>query len=166
MSACCIMDVWQNNLYPMNYRPSSNHFSPRTRPKPKGGRLCITSRGALTGMLFVLKTGILWEMLPQEMGCGSGMTCWRCLRDWQAAGVWDDLHLVVLDQSGLADPNRLGTNISGFRQCTCPPGGKKTGPNPTHRGKSGSKRHLVVDHRSRYSPTLWTAAEATPRVAC
>ena len=45
----------------------------------------------LTGILFVLKTGIGWEDLPAEMNCGSGMTCWRRLRGWQAAGVWDRL---------------------------------------------------------------------------
>ncbi len=61
-------------------------------PKPRRyrypDRKPIDSRKALTGILFVLKSGIPWEMLPQEMGCGSGMTCWRRLRDWQQAGVW------------------------------------------------------------------------------
>ncbi len=55
--------------------------------KPKGGQPPVSNRAALTGMLSVLKRGILWEMLPQEMGCGSGLICWRRLRDWQAAGV-------------------------------------------------------------------------------
>jgi hypothetical protein len=31
----------------------------------------------------VLQFGIPWETLPQEMGYGSGMSCWRRLRDWQ-----------------------------------------------------------------------------------
>jgi transposase len=57
----------------------------------------------LTGILFVLKSGIPWEMLPQEMGCGSGMTCWRRLRDWQSAGVWEKLHTTLLDQLRKAD---------------------------------------------------------------
>jgi transposase len=43
---------------------------------------CRTDRKALCGILFVLYTGIPWEFLPQELGCGSGMTCWRRLRDW------------------------------------------------------------------------------------
>ena len=73
---------------------------PPERPRPKGGRPPFPHRAALTGILFVLKSGIPWEMLPREMGCGSGMTCWRRLRDWHAAGVWDRLHRVLLDRLG------------------------------------------------------------------
>ena len=62
---------------------------PKQEPNPKGGRPPIDDRQALTGIIFVLKSGIPWEMLPQEMGCGCGMTCWRRLRDWQATGVWE-----------------------------------------------------------------------------
>jgi len=71
--------------------------------KPNGGRPRVPARAALTGILFVLHTGLPWELLPQEMGCGSGVTCWRRLRDWQAAGVWERLHRVLLDQLGTAD---------------------------------------------------------------
>lgn len=56
----------------------------------------MPDRAALTGILFVLKTGLPWEYLPAEMGCGSGMTCWRRLHDWQQAGVWSALHRVLL----------------------------------------------------------------------
>lgn len=67
---------------------------------PKGGRPRVPDRACLTGIIFVLKSGIPWEMLPQEMGCGSGVTCWRRLRDWQEAGVWDCLHRTLLDRLG------------------------------------------------------------------
>jgi len=67
------------------------------------GRKPIPDRAALTGILFVLKTGIGWEYLPQEMSCGSGMTCWRRLRDWQKAGVWDKVHRVFLSKLRQAD---------------------------------------------------------------
>jgi transposase len=60
------------------------------------GRKPLADRQVMTGILFVLKTGIPWEHLPQEMGCGSGMTCWRRLRDWQQAGVWQALHEVLI----------------------------------------------------------------------
>lgn len=77
---------------------------PPEPPKPKGGRPRVPDRAVMTDILFVLKSGIPWEMLPQEMGCGSGMTCWRRLRDWQDAGVWERLHQALLDQLGRADP--------------------------------------------------------------
>lgn len=76
---------------------------PKPAPKPKGGRPPVENRPALTGILFVLKTGIPWADLPGEMGCGSGSTCWRRLRDWQAAGVWEQVHRVLLDRLRGAD---------------------------------------------------------------
>ena len=76
---------------------------PKEPAKPKGGRPRVPDRATLTGIIFVLKTGLPWEYLPQEMGCGSGMTCWRRLRDWNKANVWHRLHTVLLDRLGAAD---------------------------------------------------------------
>ena len=70
---------------------------------PRGGRPRVPDRACLTGIVFVLKSGIPWEMLPAEMGCGSGMTCWRRRRDWQDAGVWERRHQALLDELGTAD---------------------------------------------------------------
>ena len=67
------------------------------------GRKRLRDRQALTGILFVLKSGIPGEMLPKEMECGSGMTCWRRLRDWQEAGVWQNLHELLLARLREAD---------------------------------------------------------------
>ena len=76
-------------------------------PKPRRfrypGRKPMDRRKALTGILFVLRSGIPWEMLPKEMGCGSGMSCWRYLRDWQNAGVWQKIHEVLLAKLQGAD---------------------------------------------------------------
>jgi transposase len=84
-------------------------------------------RAGLTGIVFVLKTGIPWEHLPQEMGCGSGMTCWRRLRDWNDAGVWERLHQVLLDELQDAeqlDWSRAAVDSSHVRA----KGGRQTGP--------------------------------------
>ena len=67
------------------------------------GRKPLDDRRVLSGILFVLHTGIGWEHLPQELGFGSGMTCWRRLHAWQEAGVWERLHQLLL-----AELNALG----------------------------------------------------------
>src|SRR5918912_321728 len=76
---------------------------PLEPPKPKGGRPRVPARAALRGLIFVLTSGIRWAMLPQEKGCGSGVTCWRRLRAWQEAGVWERLHHALLDRWNHAD---------------------------------------------------------------
>jgi transposase len=73
---------------------------PREPPKPKGGRPRVPDRAALSGIVFVLRTGCPWRLVPKELGCGSGTTCWRRLRDWQEAGVWKRLHETLLNWLG------------------------------------------------------------------
>ncbi len=82
---------------------------PPEPPKPNGGRPRVSDRAALAGIIFVLKSGIPWGMLPKGLGFGSGVTCWRRLRDWQKAGVWHRLHHALLDElskAGLVDWSR------------------------------------------------------------
>jgi transposase len=98
---------------------------PKPGPKKKDGRPRIPDRNCLTGIVFVLKTGIQWEYLPQEMGCGSGMTCWRRLRDWQAAGVWEDLHRTLLNRLGEAE--RIDWRRASIDSSTVPAKGLKKG---------------------------------------
>lgn len=102
---------------------------PRRAPQ-KTGRPRVTDRAALTGIIFVLISGCPWEYLPQEMGCGSGMTCWRRLRDWQEAGVWKKLHRVLLEelhQAGEIDWSRAIVDSSSIRAVK---GGFKPAPTP------------------------------------
>ena len=84
---------------------------PPPPPAPHGrtGRPRRNDQAVLEGIVFVLSTGIGWAKLPAELGYGSGWTCWRRLRQWQEAGVWDELHSAVLDrlgQEGLLDWSR------------------------------------------------------------
>jgi len=76
---------------------------PEEPPKPKGGRPRVDDRAALAGILFVPKSGVPREMLPREMGCPSGMTCWRRLKGWHEAGVWERPHRRLLNRLGEAD---------------------------------------------------------------
>ena len=103
---------------------------PKKRRWRYPGRQPLDNRRGLTGILFVLKTGIGWEDLPQEMGCGSGMTCWRRLRDWQQAWVWHKVHRMLLDKLHQADQidwSRALVDSFSLRACG---GAKKPDPTP------------------------------------
>lgn len=91
---------------------------PKKRRRRNPGRKPKDNRSVLTGILFVLKTGIPWEYLPKEMGCGSGMTCWRRLRDWQEAGVWEKICcelLQRLEDAGQIDWSRVLVDSTSVR---------------------------------------------------
>jgi len=111
-------------------------------PKPRRfrypGRKPVDNRRALTGILFVLKTGIGWEDLPQEMGCGSGMTCWRRLRDWQAAGVWQQLHEVLLARLQGAEQLDWSRAVVDSASVRALKGGRTLGRTPRIKPKPGA----------------------------
>ncbi|WP_207230136.1 IS5 family transposase [Krasilnikovia cinnamomea] len=118
---------------------------PKQRPRSGPGRRPVDDRKVLCGILFVLYTGIRWEWLPRELGFGCGMTCWRRLRDWNNAGVWQRLHEVLLAElraAGKLDLSRAVVDASHIRALK---GGPKTGRSPVDRGRPGSKHHLITD---------------------
>src|SRR3989442_15464474 len=90
-------------------------FLPILARRPQGGRPRVSDRACLTGIVFVLRSGVPWEMLPQELGCGSGMTCWRRLRDWQEAGIWQLIHFVLLDWLSRSQKIDLVTSNCGWQ---------------------------------------------------
>jgi transposase len=109
------------------------------------GRKPLDYRKILTGILFVLKTGIAWDDLPAELGCGCGKTCRAYLQAWHEAGVWLKLHALLLAELNGADQIDWERALIDASLCKAPEGGEDTGPNPTDRGKSGSKHHVLTD---------------------
>ena len=108
---------------------------PKKRRRRYPGRKPIGQRQALSAILFVLKTGLPWEHLPQELGWGSGMTAWRRLHAWQKAGVWAKIHealLAHLQQADQIDWSRAIVDSSSVRAVH---GGKKRGRAPRIAGK-------------------------------
>lgn len=109
------------------------------------GRKALDNRKTLTGILFVLRTGIGWEYLPQEMGCGSGMTCWRRLRDWQKVGIWDKIHRALLNklrQAEKIDWSRAVVDSASVRAAL---GGGKNRPKP--HGSTQSRLETSCNYR-------------------
>jgi transposase len=136
---------------------------PERPPRPKGGRPPLDDRKALEGIVFVLRTGIGWERLPKQMGCGSGMSCWRRLRDRQAAGVWARLQGALLDRLGRAngiDGRRCSLDSASFpaKRGARRPG--RTRPTAASRGPSATSSSRPVASRwpsrsaPRTSPTV------------
>ncbi|WP_157360499.1 IS5 family transposase [Amycolatopsis thermoflava] len=109
------------------------------------GRLPVDDRAALAGIVFVLKTGISWRELPREVfGC-SGVTCWRRLRAWTEAGVFDAVHKLLLDQLRALDRLDLDVAVVDGSHVRALKGGKPTGPSPVDRARLGSKHHVITD---------------------
>ena len=132
MSDRLIDDALWTRVEPLLPKPPRRRWKAMGRPR-------IPDRAALTGILFVLRSGIPWQMLPKEMGCGSGSTCWRRLVRWQRAGVWRRLHAVLLAElrrRGQLDLARAVVDSASVRALR---GGKKldrTQPIAVRRGRN------------------------------
>lgn len=117
-------------------------------PKPRRfrypGRKPVDSRVALSVILFVLKSGIAWEDVPRALGC-CGMAAWNKLRQWQEAGVWPELHRVLLEKLHQAEQLNWQRAVVDASSVRATQGGQGTGPNPTDRAKAGSKHHVLSD---------------------
>jgi len=118
-------------------------------PKPRRhrfpGRKPLDYRKILTGIVFVLKTGINWEDLPAELGWGCGKTCKKCLKAWQEAGIWHRLHHILLEELQEADEIDWSRGAVDSTKSRALGGGDDTGRNPTDRGKLGTKHNVMTD---------------------
>jgi transposase len=127
---------------------------PRRRAQPKGGRPRVGDHAALNGILFVLRSGIPWRMLATELGYGSGVTCWRRLREWQREwqrrGVGRKLHQLMLDRLASADQidwtraaldsRRLAAKKGAPPSDRTRPTGARRGANTTSSSTGGASR--------------------------
>jgi len=87
------MTITADTLVPKQLRQAIQPLPPP--PRRYGGRPRIDDRAALAGIVYQLRTGIPWRLLPtRQLGCGSPVIYWRRLRDWQRAGVWQQLQLI------------------------------------------------------------------------
>ncbi|CAM5693134.1 IS5 family transposase OS=Streptomyces chartreusis OX=1969 GN=CP983_24875 PE=4 SV=1 [Streptomyces chartreusis] len=120
---------------------------PEPPPKQVEGRPRVPDRQALCGILLVLHTGIQWEYLPQELGFGSGMTCWRRLAAWNEAGVWDQLHQLLLNK--LRSKNQLDWSRAVIDSSPVRTQGPKSGPTAHARAASTTSSPTAKASRPR-----------------
>lgn len=102
---------------------------PPEPPKHGGGRPRVPDRTALAGIVYVLRSGVPWRMLPDGFGC-SGVTCWRRLRDWQRVGAWRKLRRALLDKLGklgLVDRSRASLDSASL---PAKKGAERSAPTP------------------------------------
>ncbi|MFD9977916.1 IS5 family transposase [Streptomyces sp. NPDC059017] len=130
-------DLWEHTAPLLPPRPTRRHRHP--------GRLPVSDRAALAGIVYVLRKGVAYRDVPARLvGC-SGVTNWRRLRDWTEAGVWRRLHEALLTElraNGGLDMDDCAIDGSYVRALK---GGDHVGPSPVDRARPGSKHHVIVD---------------------
>ena len=143
-----------------------------TAPLSGSGRPRVDDRVAFTAILFVLRDRRTVAVgASASIGC-SGVTAWRRLRDWQAAGVWDRLHRELLTAAQRRRASSTGRSGSSTAATSARfEADALTGPSPVDRARAGSKHHLIVDrhgvplrrHADRRPSQRRHAAAPTPR---
>jgi transposase len=122
-------------------------YLPPAPPRSWGSRPRVPDRAALSGIIFVLRQGLRWCALPQALGYGSGVICWRRVRRWPELGVGEAVRHTGLNWLGLLDAIRWARASIDSASVRAKRRGEDTGPNPTDRGKRVSMYHLVVDQQ-------------------
>jgi transposase len=128
--------------------PAITSFSKTTKITQSWPKTHRSAR-VLMGILYVLRSRIPWEMLQQELGCGSGMSCRRYLRKWQEQGVWQKIHEVLL-----ARPR--GANKINFSRAVA----DSSRSGLYWAGKNGTKHHIITEAQG--IPLAIRITEANP----
>ena len=138
-------------------------------PRPPYGGRCraIADRNCFAAIVYMARTSTPWRLLPaRELGCGSPATCWRRLTEWANAGVFDQLHLQVLDrlgQRGQLDWSGVSVDTMSVRAKRGGPRGRKSRRSrqawkqapprlrrrraaPDRRGDRGQRQRLSLIH--------------------
>lgn len=111
---------------------------PEHRRSPQGGRPPAADRPCLEGILYVLKTGCQWQMLPASDRWPSGSTCWRRWRDWTQAGLWPQLHRRLLNRLGQAGQIDQSVAIVDSASVRAKKGASTAAPTPRTARKTGA----------------------------
>lgn len=146
------------------------------RPVQYAGRKPTDARKVLTGILFALKTGVPWKLLPATSDFPSGHTCRRRLLEWDRSGVWRRLWQSILAELQAEGQLEWECGVVDSSSVRAGHGGEKTGNSPGERSKLGSEHHLLVEGRGvplavsltganrQDIPQLLTLVESLPRV--
>ena len=141
----------RTELIPDALWEEAERLLPAHPPSPKGGRPRVSDRACLTALTYLLREGCTYRGLPcRELGCGSGVTVWRRLQEWTAAGVWQALHETLLQHLGRAGGVDPSIVVADSSSCRAVKGGSTPDPIPrTGRSKAANAMYLRTATASR-----------------